>query len=108
VARNQSNSSTNSRYADLARLAESALPIVHKHGFALTFGEVATAKPNHIAPLGADRSWCVDEDRPDAPGGQTHSAQRAAHIAQITAKLGLEVGRHLEGLTHAGMEPRRC
>jgi hypothetical protein len=48
VARNQSNSSTNSRYADLAKLAESALPIVHKHGFALTFGEVATAKPNHI------------------------------------------------------------
>jgi ERF superfamily len=48
VAKNQSNASTNSRYADLARLAESALPIVHKHGFALTFGEVDTPKPNHI------------------------------------------------------------
>ena len=52
VARNQSNSSTNSRYADLARLAESALPIVHKHGFALTFGEVATAKPIRRAGKG--------------------------------------------------------
>lgn len=48
VARNQQNTSTNSRYADLAKLAESALPIVHRHGFALTFGEVSTPKPNHI------------------------------------------------------------
>jgi hypothetical protein len=48
VARNQSNTSTNSRYADLAKLAEGALPIIHHHGFALTFGEVAAAKPNHI------------------------------------------------------------
>ena len=48
VTRNQQNTSTNSRYADLAKLAESALPIIHRNGFALTFGEVATAKPNHI------------------------------------------------------------
>jgi hypothetical protein len=48
VTRNQSNTSTNSRYADLAKLAESALPIIHRNGFALQFGEVGTPKPDHI------------------------------------------------------------
>jgi hypothetical protein len=48
VARNQSNTQTGSRYADLAKLAETALPVIHRHGFALQFGEVATPKPNHI------------------------------------------------------------
>jgi hypothetical protein len=48
VARNQANTSTGSRYADLAQLAEHALPVVHKHGFALTFGEAATPKAGHI------------------------------------------------------------
>jgi uncharacterized protein YukE len=48
IARNQSNTSTNSRYADLAALAEGALPIIHRNGFALTLGEVATTKAGHI------------------------------------------------------------
>jgi hypothetical protein len=48
VARNQANTSTNSRYADLAKLAESALPVIHRNGFALTFGETASQKPNHV------------------------------------------------------------
>ena len=48
VARNKSNEQTSSRYADLARLAEAALPIIHTHGFAITFSEAETEKPNHI------------------------------------------------------------
>ena len=49
VRKNQSNTQTNSRYADLSRLAESALPIIHQHGFAIGFGElVAVAKQGHI------------------------------------------------------------
>jgi hypothetical protein len=48
VARNQDNTQTGSRYADLARLAEAALPIIHRHGFAIGFGEIETQKPNHI------------------------------------------------------------
>jgi hypothetical protein len=48
VARNKSNDQTNSRYADLAKLAEAALPIIHKHGFAITFSQAETEKPNHI------------------------------------------------------------
>ena len=48
VARNKSNDQTNSRYADLAKLAEEALPIIHRHGFAITFSEAETEKPNHI------------------------------------------------------------
>jgi ERF superfamily protein len=48
VARNRTNDHTHSRYADLARLAEVALPIVHKHGFALTFGELEPRTPNHV------------------------------------------------------------
>ncbi|MBO0766538.1 MAG: ERF family protein [Hyphomicrobiaceae bacterium] len=48
VRRNKANSSTNSRYADLAQLAEMALPVIHAHGFAISFSEAATEKPNHI------------------------------------------------------------
>ena len=47
VTRNQQNTSTNA----LRRPRQAggvALPIIHRNGFALTFGEVATAKPNHI------------------------------------------------------------
>ncbi|MBO0763014.1 MAG: ERF family protein [Hyphomicrobiaceae bacterium] len=48
VRRNKSNSSTNSRYADLAQLAEQALPIIHAHGFAVSFSEAEPRKPDHI------------------------------------------------------------
>lgn len=51
VARNKDNTQTQSRYADLARLAEAALPIIHQHGFAITFSEAGTEKPNHIGVL---------------------------------------------------------
>jgi hypothetical protein len=48
VARNRANDQTSSRYADLAALAEHALPIIHSHGFAVSFGETATEKAGCI------------------------------------------------------------
>ena len=49
VRKNQTNPDTKSRYADLSRLAESALPIIHRHGFAISFGElVKEAKEGHL------------------------------------------------------------
>jgi hypothetical protein len=39
VARKLNNTQTHSKYADLAAISEAALPIVHKHGFGLSFSE---------------------------------------------------------------------
>lgn len=37
VIKNQSNTHTRSRYADLAAIEEQAMPIIHDHGFAVSF-----------------------------------------------------------------------
>lgn len=39
VVRNKENSHTHSKYADLYAIADAALPVVHKHGFGLSFSE---------------------------------------------------------------------
>lgn len=46
VARNKTNPHTRSKYADLAAIAESVLPVIHAHGFALSFSEFRSAEPN--------------------------------------------------------------
>jgi len=48
VVRNQTNKHTNSKYADLAAIADAAMPIIHKHGFGLSFSEAASDIPNHL------------------------------------------------------------
>ena len=42
VVKNRDNKQTNSRYADLAALAEQADPVIHKHGFSTTFEPAGT------------------------------------------------------------------
>lgn len=48
VVRNKTNTQTNSNYADLEALARAVDPIIHKHGFGLSFGEFAASKPGHV------------------------------------------------------------
>jgi len=37
VTKRQKNTHTNSKYADLAAIEEQAMPVIHKHGFAVSF-----------------------------------------------------------------------
>lgn len=48
VVRNRKNDHTRSKYADLAAIADAALPIVHANGFGMSFSEVKSAEPNCI------------------------------------------------------------
>lgn len=48
VARNKRNKQTNSNYADLAAIAEAAMPIIHKHGFGVITSEFESKKPDHL------------------------------------------------------------
>lgn len=48
VVRNLENKQTNSQYADLAAISESADPIIHKHGLATICSEFKSAEPNCI------------------------------------------------------------
>lgn len=48
VSRNQKNKQTGSNYADLAALAEAAMPIIHAHGFGATTSEFESKKPDHL------------------------------------------------------------
>lgn len=48
VAKNRKNEHTGARYADLHAIADVALPIVHKHGFGLSFSQAASAVPGCI------------------------------------------------------------
>lgn len=48
VARNKSNNQTNSKYADLAAIADAAMPIIHKHGFGISCSEFRSDKEDHL------------------------------------------------------------
>jgi hypothetical protein len=48
VARNRPNDQTHSKYADLAAIAEAAMPIIHSHGFGLGFSEFQSHKEGHM------------------------------------------------------------
>ena len=48
VTRNQKNKQTGSSYADLAAIAEMAMPIIHKHGFGTSASEFRSDKPDHV------------------------------------------------------------
>jgi hypothetical protein len=48
VARNRPNDQTKSKYADLAAIAELALPIVHQHGFGVSCSEFRSDLENHL------------------------------------------------------------
>jgi hypothetical protein len=47
VVRNAKNDQTNSRYATLDAVAEKMDPVIHRHGFSLSFGTSDSALPNH-------------------------------------------------------------
>jgi ERF superfamily len=47
IARNKFNEQTKSKYSDLEAIASAALPIISKHGFALSFGTDMSSLPNH-------------------------------------------------------------
>lgn len=46
VAKNKTNDQTRSKYADLYAIADIALPVIHKHGFGLSFSECKATDPN--------------------------------------------------------------
>lgn len=48
VARNKSNDQTKSKYADLAAIADAAMPIIHKHGFGITCSEFRSDREDHL------------------------------------------------------------
>jgi ERF superfamily. len=48
VARNKRNNQTSSNYADLAAIADAAMPIVHKHGFGIICSEFRSDKNDHL------------------------------------------------------------
>lgn len=48
VARNKRNDQTRSNYADLAALANSAMPIIHKHGFGIICSEFKSDREGHL------------------------------------------------------------
>lgn len=47
IKRNKKNATTNSTYTNLERLAKEADPIIHKHGFTLSFGSGESDKEGH-------------------------------------------------------------
>ena len=49
VVRNQENTHTKSKYADLHAIADKALPAIHKHGFGLSFSECSATKEGCIS-----------------------------------------------------------
>ncbi len=48
VVRKLNNSQTNSKYADLAAISETADPIIHKHGLGIVCSEFQSSVVNHI------------------------------------------------------------
>lgn len=48
VVRNRTNDHTKAKYADLYAIADDVLPLVHKHGFGLSFSECPATQPNCI------------------------------------------------------------
>lgn len=48
VVRDRKNDQTNSKYATIEALAKAITPVYTEHGFAMSFGEGETTKPNHL------------------------------------------------------------
>lgn len=48
VTRNQKNKQTGNSYADLAAIAEAAMPVIHAHGFFAVTSEFQSQKPDHL------------------------------------------------------------
>lgn len=46
VVKNKQNDHTKARYADLFAIADECLPVIHKHGFGLSFSECKATEPN--------------------------------------------------------------
>lgn len=63
VARNLKNKQTGSNYADLAAIAKEAMPVIHKHGFGITFSEFQSAKPDHLGIAGTVRHAAGHSER---------------------------------------------
>jgi hypothetical protein len=47
IYRNKTNSSTNSKYADLEKVSDAVDPVFRKHGFSSSFGTADCPYPNH-------------------------------------------------------------
>jgi hypothetical protein len=47
IVRNKTNSSTNSKYADLERVSDAIDPVLRKHGFSSSFGTTDCPLPGH-------------------------------------------------------------
>lgn len=90
IASNQTNTQTRSRYADYAQLDKAVRPIYTRHGFALSFDEGDTDKPDHIRVLcyvthqsGHSRTYRKDmpADGKGAKGGDVMTKTHAAGAA---------------------------
>jgi hypothetical protein len=79
VAKNKKNPETHSRYADLEAVSDAIDPIIHAHGFSLSFGSDASPLPDHYRVTclashtgGHSRNYCADVplDNTGPKGGQ--------------------------------------
>ena len=48
VAKNRKNDQTRSTYADMAAIADAAMPIIYAHGFGVITSEFESKKPDHL------------------------------------------------------------
>lgn len=94
VVRNQINSHTRSKYADLEAIDEASKPIITKHGFALTFSEADSPKENHIRvvckvmhPSGHSEVYHADVPI-DAAGAQGRANKNATQAYGSTKTYG--------------------
>ena len=83
IKRNKKNATTNSTYTDLERLSKEADPVIHRHGFTLTFGSGESNLPNHyrvtcdVAHVGGhtkERFLDVPADMTGIKGNQNKTA----------------------------------
>ena len=83
IKRNKKNQTTNSTYTDLERLSKEADPIIHKHGFTLTFGSGESNLKDHyrvtcdVAHVGGhtkERFLDVPTDMTGIKGNQNKTA----------------------------------
>lgn len=83
IKRNKKNATTNSTYADLEKLAKEADPIIHRHGFTLTFGSGESNLEGHyrvtcdVAHIGGhtrQRFLDVPSDMTGIKGNQNKTA----------------------------------